>query len=376
MKKSIISIVLSLLLVLTNYSYSQLDVDFSSQSGYTSNQFDESSFNSPISMNTLSLTYSSANNFSFYGGAGLAQYFSFSERNYLTSFLGTGYSAYTNSAENSSINIYGTMIFRQSVNTEDYSDSKQFYGGISYVSALDEGFILDIASDLKYKSFDFINELNFFENTSGFVLNKSFETKTAIKLTGNLHSKFYYAIPDNPDDLIYNRQGRLITDMSSSAFQFRYALQAAQNIFEQTGITAVLEGSAAINEYVTPLDYVGYDFAGDSEFFDDPYSFQFTKYQLKLTQILPAQIKAVLSYSMSSKNYNYEIQINESEEYSVRFDKLSSLGISLQKRINFDSSFINGLNLRLDYEYFDNSSNFIPMNYHGSFILLGIDLGI
>ncbi|MBX3044779.1 MAG: hypothetical protein KIT33_06420 [Candidatus Kapabacteria bacterium] len=373
MKNLIVNSVI--LMMSINLCFSQLDVDFNSQSGYTANSFNGTAFNSPISSNSLSLSYSANDNFNLWGGAGIAQYFNFSERNYLSAFLGTGYSGYTNSDENASLSIYGTLLMRQAVNLDDNSDTRQYFAGIGYTRLIDEGFILNLNSDFKYKTFNLLNELDFIENSSGITLNKSFQTKTAIKLSSNLHTKFYYSIPDDAADMTFTRGGRVQTNFGSSALQLRYSVQIAQNIIESTGISVQYEGSNALNYYDTPVNYIGYDFAGDSEFFDDPFSFVNSTYSLKLTHILPFDIKSTVSYSLSDKEYNYEVNMFD-DDYEVRKDKSINFGISFERRINFEKSLLNNMKIILDYYNFYNSSNFDMMNYKGNFIILGIELGI
>lgn len=369
-------IIYSILLIITmNLSFSQIGVDFNSQSGYTANSFNGTAFNSPISSNSLSLSYSPDTNFSFWGGAGISQYFNYSERNYLTTSLGTGYSVYTNSDENASISIYGTILMRQAVTLDDNSDTWQYFAGIGFTRLIDDGFILNLNSDFKYKTFNLLNELNFIENTSGILINKSFETKTAIKLSSNLHSKFYYSIPDDVADFVFTRDGRVQTNFGSSALQLRYSIQIAQNIIESTGISVQYEGSSALNVYDTPIDYIGYDFAGDNEFFDDPYSFIHSTYTVKLTHILPFAIKSSVTYSLSDKEYNYEVNLID-DIYESRKDENNSFGISFEKRIYFENSIFNNLKIILDYYNFENTSNYQEMNYKGNFITLGIELGI
>ena len=369
-------IVYSILIIIsTNLSYSQLDVDLNSQSGYTANSFNGTAFNSPITSNSLSLSYSPDSNFSMWGGAGLSQYFNYNERNYLATSLGTGYSAYTNSDENASFSIYGTILMRQAVNLDDNSDTRQYFAGTGFTRLIDEGFILNVNSDFKYKTFNLLNELDFIENMSGIVINKSFETRTAIKLSTNLNTKFYYTIPDDASDLVFTRGGKVQSDFGSSALQLRYSVQIAQNIVESTGISVQYEGSSALNYYNTPIDYIGYDFAGDSEFFDDPYSFVHSSYTIRLTHILPYEIKSSVSYSISDKEYNYEINLID-DIYEIRKDNYNSFGISLEKTITFENSFLNNLKIQLDYDNFINSSNYDVMNYKGNFIILGFELGI
>lgn len=370
--KSAIYIYIVLIAFYSN-AFSQIDVEFNNQTGYLQNSFNGSVFNSPVSMNSINFTLIPSDNFNLWGGGGLTQYFNIADRNYFTLFAGTGYSSYLNEKENSSMSLYATILTRESINTDDLSDTKQYYAGLNYTQLLDEGFIFNSISDFKYKTFTYINELDFIENKTGILLNKSFQTKTAVKIIGNLHTKFYYAIPDDPAELKFSRNNKLVTDFGTTAFQIRYALQIAQNLFETTGISFSYEGNMALNNYDTPIDYIGFDFAGDSEFFDDPYSFVYSTFQIKLTHILPLEIKASATISNSVKEYNYEVELAE-DNYKFRDDKFNMISLGLERRFVLGESFVNNLILKLDYLNFNNSSNFSVMNYKGSYFLLGIEL--
>lgn len=366
------------MLLLSTNVYSQSNLNFSTSNGYSDNSmYGSSNLQTPISMNSLDYSYSNIDSkFSLFGGGGIMQYFNFIERNYFTGYAGTGYSSYLDSSESNSINFYGSFVLRKALATDEYSDSYQLMTGSQYVNALSETSVLYIGTDFKYKIFDYINELNFIENSSGISLSKSFETKTSVKISSSLDTKVYNSNISSYDTQVSN-SGRMKSKLNTLSSQLKFQAVVAQNLLENTGISATYNGSIALNDYNTPIEYIGYDFAGDNEFFDDPYSFTHSQVVFRVTQLLPWELKSSIAYSYSQKKYNYEILIDEiSNLYAGRNDEMSSFEFSLQKNIVFDNSLLNNINLRLDYEYYNNASNYNFMNYQGSYIVMGIELGI
>lgn len=377
MKSTSLSII-PLLILLTLTTYSQSNLSLSTSNGYSNSSiYGSSNLSTPLSLNSLDYSYNHVGSkVSLFAGGGIMQYFNFDDRSYATGYAGTGYSSYLDTSESASVNLYGSFLLRKALISNDYSDSYQLMTGSQYVNALSETSVLYIGTDFKYKIFDFVSELNFVENSTGISLSKSFETKTSIKTSVSLDTKLYNSNISSDTSQISN-SGRMKSKLNTLSSQFKYTAIVAQNIFENTGVSISYDGSISLNEYNTPIEYIGFDFAGDNEFFDDPYSFIQSQFAIRLTQMLPWDIKSSISYSFAQKNYNYEVLVNElTDEYTDRNDEMSSFELSIQKKVNFDNSFLNGINLRLDYEIYNNISNYNYMNYKGSYIILGVELGL
>jgi hypothetical protein len=372
MKKLIVYLIIVILY--QNNLFSQFDFDFNTQSGLTNfNMNNLTPVNTAMGINNFDLNYSADNNMSYFGGLGLIQYYNFSERNYISGYFGTGYSSYMNDAEDASINIYANSVVRRSLNIDDLSDSYRLSSGVQYIKQISETGLIYLGTDFKYKSFNLANDLNFVENVVNFTFNQSFETKTSMKLSANLNNKLYKNIPEiiDTDPMQNSKSDQSLNSLTS---QLNYEIGLAQNVFESTGIRASLSGTFLLSNYNTPLDYIGFDFAGDSEFFDDPYSFEHYTLKFGLTQYLPLEIKLSLSASFSNKNYNYDVLIDETK-YAQRKDNQSNYELSLEKIISFESGLLTDIQIKFDYEYYSNQSNYDFMNFNGNYFMVGVALG-
>ncbi|GAB1370078.1 hypothetical protein MASR1M45_01360 [Candidatus Kapaibacterium sp.] len=372
MKTTIIAILISLSIP----AFSQFDLNLNSQSGVTNvKNMDSSSFNTPLSQNFINLSYDTDNSMSYYGGLGLMQYFNLPERNFLSAYYGLSYSTYTNKNEDASFNMYVNGLLRQSLNDEDLSNSSQYAIGAQYISQLSENSVIYLSDDINYKSYGMIKELNYLENSAGITFNTSFETKTSLKIESGLYSKIYSSLYDDQGNLIVTNSGKMNRKFNSLSNQLRYTVTIAQNVFENTGLSFSVDGAYSIDNYDTPLDYIGFDFAGDNEFFDDPYSYDYNNFKLMLTQILPLDTKLSLSGNYADKYYNYFVVIDD-ENDAQRIDYQSSLEINLSKTFNFEDTNISFLKIQLEYQAYLNKSNLGFMNFDGNFFLVGLQFGI
>lgn len=346
--------------------FSEININFIN--GYTQSKVEDySSFQTPISIAAFTLEENIVNKLAFFGNLGFAQYHNYTDRNYVSALGGLGYSAYLDNQKSASISSYLSSNIRKSVVIDDFSDSYQFNTGIQITKSLRPGSVFYLKSDLRYKNFSQLPELNYIDNVLKMTFINSFETKTSLKLTTALNTKVYKSLFDI-DDITLAEQ----TPFNNAANQFEYEISVAQNIFEKTGLTFIYSANMALNNYETSLDYIGFDFAGDSEFFDDPFSFTYSQYNIRLKQFLPSDFSFTAQYSLAVKNYNYEF-IMEDESYLERRDEYSALELSLTKDINFNDFFIRKMKIKLDYEMYKNSSNINFLSFEGSYFLLGCE---
>lgn len=371
--KILILILIVFALVTNNDAIAQLDIDLNTTNGYVTNQMQDASLlSTAISSNNLSLNYQPESPFSVIAGLGYVNYLQLSDRNYLTLYSGLGYSSYLNADENASISILLVGNIRSASEDNSLSDSKQLLGGLQIKKLFTETSVIDISNNLRYKRYDYLSELSFLDNQLAASFTKSFETKTTLNLALTLNTKLY---SDNISLIAIDGPGANPANLNKSTVQLVYQIALAQNLFEKTGIRLSYEQSTFVKDYETPLDYVGYDFSGDGEFFDDPYSFEQSQVSLTLTQMLPYDVKFSAVGSYAQKTYNYMSLIAE-DTYQDRLDDHYSYQFGLEKSFSFDSSFFKRVNLKMDYEFYDNKSTMSETNYSGDYFLFGIEIGL
>ena len=154
---------------------------------------------------------------------------------------------------------------------------------------------------LSYTNYSELVDLNNILGAASISINKSFETKTTLLSGVNFNYKIYVTTDLNDSAL----NGDSLHSNSDYAFtsQLNYFLRIAQSLSESTGLALqfskqnIIGGTAA---YVRELDY----FYGDeSQFFDDPISYEGYSFYTQLTQILPLEFIVRLSYGYNYKEY-------------------------------------------------------------------------
>lgn len=355
-------------------SVSQVALNFNSNSGFMqSSVISQQKFSSPFSSNMFDLSYPADSNTSMFAGIGITQYFTYPEINYTSGFAGIGNSSYLDEEETVSLNLYLSGAIRKSLSIENFSDSYTFTAGSQYINALDDNLVLYAGSDFRYKLYSNVADLNFLENVTGVSLATSFETKTSIRLNLGISSKLYNGIINESTNTM--GKGRNKIGLNSYSGMLKYEITAAQNLFEFTGISLNYSGNYSLNYYETPTDYIGYDFGGDTEFFDDPYSFNFNQFSAKFTQILPWEVKLTALASVAYKSYNYQVA-DEDEIYRDREDTQTDYQISLSKKIMFEESFLSSFKIELEYNFYHNTSNLDLMNIKTGYINIGFEAGL
>lgn len=375
MKRNILTLSALILLCLATLE-AKFDIDISTTNGSLSNKMKEQSlFTSMISANSLDLSYLSETYFSALAGVGNVQYFSSPTNSYTTFYIGTGFNDFFGDIDDVSYSIILMGNIRVSAEVNSLSDSKQAIGLMQFNYLTSETSLLDFSNNLKYKRYNEIVEFSFIENQIASKFTKSFQTKTTLQLGMQINTKYHnnFDALFNDNDNLYKKNKKL--QYNKSATQLIFEAAAAQNIFENTGLRFSFQQSNYLSDYDTPLEFVGFDVTGDGEFFDDPFSFEKNQIEIKLTQILPLGVKAVLSYKYADKNYNYMVLV-EDDIYTDRRDYNSSIELSLEKRIPFESSFLNSLDVKIDYEYYRNNSTFSQLNYNGSYFLVTLEFGL
>lgn len=335
----------------------------------TSQEYSDNPFHYPIPISTLisSADFGTEYHFSPFGIGYYGNYSMFHEitdQNYYWHQFGIW-----NSANNIMYGLYAEQRYN-SINYElyDYSNYNAYF---RYKFEL-EGINCFTNTALSLTDYGNLNDLDNLLGTAGIKLNKSFETKTTLIGGINFNYKNYFDTNLNDPLLIGDS---LEQSFSPSAFtsQVSFYGRIAQSIFENTGLAVqysqqnIIAGTA---KYVRQLDYI---YGDESQYFDDPISYEGYNLTAQLTQILPGTVILKGIYSYIKKEYPSQgIYFNPDffSSATLRNDDQNIIKLSLLKKFSLANSF---MILSLSYIYNNNESNSYWYNYKTSELKLNID---
>ena len=217
---------------------------------------------------------------------------------------------------------------------------------------------------VSYTDYSYLTDLKNILLNGGVSFNKSFETKTTLIGGLNFNYKNYISSDLNSSDLV----GDSLQSSASNAFtsQLSSYIRVAQSIAENTGIAiqytnqTILGGTA---NYVRQLDYV---YGDESQYFDDPISYEGNTVSAQLTQLFSETLIFRLKLAYTSKEYPsqgiYEA-IDYYNELTIRADEKTELDISLNKSFYVGNENQNILLLSLSYNMLNNNSNSFWYDY-------------
>ncbi len=338
----------------------------------TSQEYADNPFHSPLPISSLisSLEFGAEYNFDSFGIGYYSDYSIFhdiADRNYYWHQIG-----FWNSSDNA---LYG-LYLEQRINNRVYElyDYSNYNGYLKYkLSIADINWFIN--SSLSLTDYSYLNDLDNILGSVGIMFNKSFETKTTFIGGLTYNYKNYFETNLNDPTLIGDS---LEQSSSPSAFtsQFNFYGRIAQSIFENTGLAVqysqqnIIGGTA---KYVRQLDYI---YGDESQYFDDPISYEGYTLSAHLTHILPAEILFKGTYSFTKKEYPSQGIYLDYESFdgaTLRNDEQSLLGLSLSKSIDLSNSsiilslsYLNVVNKSNSY-WFDFKSNQINLNFDYQF---------
>lgn len=337
----------------------------------TAQKYNDNPFNSPLPVSTLisSLGFGIEKGIGSFGLGYYGNYNIFHEietRNFYWHQVGLW-----KSTDSSMFGVY----LEQRVNNPDY----KYYNYINYNAYFKQRFqIEDINlfanAALSLTDYSDLNDLDNILGNIGIMVNKSFETKTTLIGGLNFNYKNYFGTNLNSGDLT----GDSLASSSPSAFtsQFNFYGRIAQSITESTGLAIqysnqnIIGGTAS---FIRELDYV---YGDESQYFDDPISYEGYTLSAQLTQILPEEIVMRAILSISKKDYPSQgiyIGMETFDEKIIRNDDLTELNISLSKYFYLGAELQNTIMLSLTYELINNSSNSFWYNYKSNQINLNFN---
>ncbi len=262
-------------------------------------------------------------------------------------------------AWHSTENIITGLYLEQRSNTSDYEyyDYTNYNAYIKHQLLLDEINLFSNAA-ISLTDYSYLNDLDNLLMNVGFILNKSFETKTTLIGGLSYNYKNYFSTDLNDFDLV----GDSLRTSDSKAYtsQLNYFGRIAQSLTETTGLAAFYSSQNIIGgtaNYIRNLEYV---YGDESQYFDDPISYEGHTIGVQLTQMLPEQIMFRALYSIEEKDYPSQgiyLDFETFDETIIRHDKQTNLALSLTKYFYLGEEMQNSIMLSLSFKSTDNNSN-------------------
>lgn len=334
-------------------SQAQLSMSVSTDQEYNSNPFSSPTpIESVISSYNLGLEYE-PNNWGFGYYNNYSQFLSIPERNYYWHQLGTWFAS-----DNSMLGIY----YEQRINKEDYAyydySSFDFYFKQKF-SFSDFNFLLNASA--AYTSYQELTDLNNFLFTTSIRSAKSFETKTT--LIGGV--VFNYKTYSSSNSILSGTFGRgrnssITPTVDRSTSHFNIYGRIAQSLTSTTGLAVQYTNRNILSGLAKDASSLGVTYGDESQFFDDPISYEGYTYQIQLTQILPFEATLRGSYFYNSKNYPSQgiyLNADDYDEVTKRIDNQQLFDLSLSKMIELSKNANTSLSISLEYQFIKNESN-------------------
>jgi hypothetical protein len=348
--KKIFSKTLLFTLLALNVNFGQWNFKLATSQSYSDNPF-----NSPIPLSSMISSFElgierdfNSLGIGYYGNYSIFQ--NIDERNYYWHQFGVWHSTE---------DIIAGLYFEQRANTTDYEyyDYTNYNGYIKHQLLLDEINIFSNAV-ISLTDYSYLNDLDNLLLKVGFLLNKSFETKTTIIGGLNYNYKNYFSTNLNDYDLV----GDSLSTSDSKAYtsQLNYFGRIAQSLTETTGLAAFYSSKNIIGgtaNYIRTLEYI---YGDESQYFDDPISHEGYTLGAQLTQVLPEQIMFRALYTIEEKDYPSQgiyLDFEIFDDKIIRHDKQTNLAFSLTKYFYLGEELQNSIMLSLSFESTDNSSN-------------------
>jgi len=364
LKKS--NLIIAILFLSFNYSFGQWSFKLATNQSYSNNPF-----YSPVPISSMVSSFElgiegefDAFNFGYYGNYSLFQNINY--RNFYWQQVGIW-----DSTDDFMFGLY--LENRTNKLDFEYYNYTNYNAYIKYQAPVESINIFSNAS-FSLTDYSYLNDLDNILTNIGITLNKSFETKTTLIGSINFNYKNYFDTNLNSNDLV----GDSLSSPNSKAFtsQFNFYGRIAQSLTESTGLAifylnkSIVGGTA---NYIRNLEYV---YGDESQYFDDPISYQGNFVGTQLTQLLPMGIILRAIYTIESKGYPSQGIYSDSETFNqniVRNDDQTSFSISLTKNIFLDDEFEKKLVLGLSFEKINNNSNSYWYDFNSTSLNLNLN---
>ncbi len=348
--------------------------------------------------------YPNNSKFGYFAELNYLNYFNFTNRNYFNGYLGLMYTKPFDSAMQNVLNISGS--FNSRLDAIDYNiyDYNQLMLNFTYLHNYTEQNDLEVSYNPRLRLYSNYSTISYVENTLSTEYSHHFATKTGLVITGAILNKNYMSASQTTSQMMFiesksksdftilkkNQNGKKMlnpSDMktmpnnmnslessSKSISQVTLNLHVSQNLFENTGLAVEFFASRYLNSIKQVSIDGSVSFDGESELFDDPYSFENSSVAFTLTQILPFGIIAKLSSNYADKKYSYFSYTTDSSKIQ-RKDKFLSSYVSLSRDFPMGNFWVKNLNVETLLSYLKNESSVDFFNYNNTELLLTFSFG-
>ncbi|MCB9205962.1 MAG: hypothetical protein H6611_01390 [Ignavibacteriales bacterium] len=280
---------------------------------------------------------------------------------------------------NATNNLMFGLYVEQRINQLEYEyfDYSNYNAYIKHKASTD-GFTFLTQAAFTLTSYDQLSDLNNWMGSIGTSINKSFESKTTIIGGVNFNYKNYYETNLDTTETMMMNSRRFSYTESNSAYttQLNYYLRLAQSLTETTGLALQYTGRNIIDGTAKTVRELEYAYGDESQYFDDPISYEGYTLNSQITQILPSEITLRLSYFYNYKEYPSQgIYLNEEEidDNTIRLDEQHIFNLSLSKTVYLGNENDYALYLSLSYQMINNLSNSYWYDYKANSFNMGID---
>jgi hypothetical protein len=288
---------------------------------------------------------------------------------------------------------FGTL-YEQTINGNEYEifNSSNFAAYLNnYFSWGEFNFFSNLEGTLNYYSQ--LEELDNFNFDVGIKTHRSFETGTTFIFGTIFHYKKYLNNIYVQDSTAQSsggtsgqggmgQGGQMVNNIYSeydapSVSQIQYWARLAQSITTTTGLALQFQSRMIVGGTSRYLSFIAFNYADESQIFDDPLGYENQNYGLELTQLLPLGIVLKGAYYKNEKDYATQGVYTDAENYNfqqLRKDTRTNAWITIHKR--FVGGFLGSenLTLKLTYQWLDNNSNSYWYNYQSQYMGLNFSL--
>lgn len=388
MKSNLINKILLIIFVAATASFGQFKFSLSASQSYESNPFryteereswvSEYNLGMQYDFNILMLSYNGSYN----------RFESFTDRNFYWQQI-----ALFKRFETSETGVY----YEQRLNNELYN----VYDYSAFNFYFNQRFLSDVInifwnSDVALNSYNQLEDLNHYLLRTALKFQKSFQSRTTIIAGAGFKYKNYInnQIIEQTSNVVRlsvlgngsghgNGPGMRGRDFSGYGYSDSMAVhfsevpatavsqlngwvRLAQSLFKATGLALQYSQSILLNGNNRDISGLTYNYADESQFFDDPLGYEQRTIGGELTQLLPWMLQMKAGYYFTTKDYAVQTIYIDAENTSdsvLRSDDRHIFWLSLNRRFNIHMFANELLVVSLDFSKLNNSSNSYWYNY-------------
>jgi len=345
----------------------------------TENEYNDNPFRSQLPTETFinSLNFDLRKEFDLFSLQYSGNYFNFSavpERNFYMHQLSASVSF-----ENGAMGIIAEQRLGKDIYTYfDYTNITGYYTHQFNI----EDYYLTLTPNLSLTKYPGISILDNSKISLSTLLNHGFDSGTTVILGGAFTFKKYlnptqygeYTYLDENNSLVTERY---IDQNISSLTQILSFARIAQSVTPTTGIAAQFTNRSILSGVASFVKDLNMIYGDESEIFDDPVNYEGNNYSVEVTQILFDDLTLKGSLFLNNKFYPSQGVYDQANNYDtgiMRSDKQKIFNFTLNKSFPLGDSESINLNLGLQYQWIDNSSNSTLFNYRSNSVNLSLGI--